>query len=56
MKDFEKQIYDELDLNSKLLVVYGDQQDLEEAKEILIRQKQKFTMKSVHILDKEEFE
>jgi hypothetical protein len=55
LKDLERQIYKELDLDSELLLVYGDQQDLEEVKQLIHSQEQKFTIKSAHILDNEEF-
>jgi hypothetical protein len=56
LKALEQQIYRKLDLEGGLLLVYGNEQDLEEVKQLLLSQKQKFTMKSAHILDNEEFE
>ncbi|MFW9906080.1 MAG: hypothetical protein ACFFFH_17285 [Candidatus Thorarchaeota archaeon] len=55
LKNLERQIYKELELESELLLIYGDEQDLKEVKQLLDSQKQKFRFKSATILDNEEF-
>ncbi|MFX0085633.1 MAG: hypothetical protein ACFFAU_08160 [Candidatus Hodarchaeota archaeon] len=55
LKDFEKQIYRELDMEDKLLVIRGSYEDLEELKQILLQQKKKLAVSYVSISDKEEF-
>ncbi|MHA1995276.1 MAG: hypothetical protein ACW97Z_12100 [Candidatus Hodarchaeales archaeon] len=56
LKDFEREIYQELDLEDGLLLVYGDHLDLEEAKLLLLSKKLNLVMKHVRILDNEDFE
>lgn len=56
LKEFEKQIYSELEMEDKLLLIHGNDEDLEEIKEILIQQKKDLSIKYLFISDKEEFE
>ena len=56
LKDLERQIYHELDLDDGLLLVYGDQEDLKTTRDLLLSQKQDFKMKFFAVEDKEKFE
>ncbi len=56
LKDFEKRIYTELDMEDKLLLIHGNDQDLEEIKVILTQQEKNLSIKYISISDKEEFE
>jgi len=51
LKDLKRQIYKEFDLDDELLLIYGNQQDLEDVRQLVFNQKQKLTMKSLQILD-----
>ncbi|MHA2226123.1 MAG: hypothetical protein ACXAC8_13010 [Candidatus Hodarchaeales archaeon] len=56
LKDFEKQIYQELDLDGKgILLVYGDLEDLEKAQDLL-EEKKEISVKYLQLEDKNQFE
>jgi hypothetical protein len=56
LKKFEKQVYSELDMEDKLLVISGNDEDLSKIENILIQQKRNLSLKYVSISDKEEFD
>lgn len=52
LKDFEQQVYNELDLEGKgVLLVFGDSEDLEETRSILM-QKKELSVKYIQVEDK----
>jgi hypothetical protein len=56
LKDFEKKIYKELDMEDKILLIHGTDEALEEIKGVLKTKNKDLGLKYVSISDKEEFE
>lgn len=56
LKELEKQIYLELDMEDKLLVIQGNNEDPDKIRTILTEQKENLSLKFVSISNREEFE
>ncbi len=55
IKTLEQQIYEEINMDSQLLVIYGDQEELEEVQELIAQQDRNFQLKVVPIPSDEIF-
>ena len=55
IKTLEQQIYEEINMDSQLLVIYGDQEELEEVQELIAQQDRNFQLKVVPIPSDETF-